>query len=63
MRAQERLQDALKGVQAGKSGNGYDMNSMSAGDGTGGGAIVVDFVGLTVDLGNGTRFGGGPGEG
>ncbi|CAF9930838.1 MAG: hypothetical protein HETSPECPRED_007724 [Heterodermia speciosa] len=53
--AQARLQDALEGVQAGKGG---DMGSMSAGNGTGGGAIVVDFVHLTVDLGNGTRFGG-----
>ena len=52
--AQARLQDALEGVQAGKGG---DMGSMAAGNGTTG-AIVVDFVTLTVDLGNGTKFGG-----
>ena len=54
MNAQARLQDALEGVQAGKGG---DMGSMAAGNGTTG-AIVVDFVTLTVDLGNGTKFGG-----
>lgn len=38
------------------------MSSMGAGNGTVGG-IVVDFVKLTVDLGNGTLFGGGAGGG
>ena len=62
MNAQSRLQDALKGVQDGKTGKGYEMSTMAAGNGTVGG-IVVDFVDLTVDLGNGTRFGGGSGGG
>ncbi|KAL8794736.1 MAG: hypothetical protein Q9195_002690 [Heterodermia aff. obscurata] len=52
--AQARLQDALEGVQAGKGG---DMGNMPAGNGTSGAAIIVDFVALTVDLGNGTRYG------
>lgn len=62
MNAQSRLQAALKGVQDGKTGKGYDMSTMAAGNGTIGG-IVVDFADLTVDLGNGTKFGGGSGGG
>lgn len=55
--AQERLQEALDGAKGGKKGEGYEMVRMDAGDG-GKGIIVVDFVGLTIDLGNGTLFGG-----
>ena len=54
--AQEKLQMALEGVEQGKNGQGYNMSAMDAGE-----SIVVDFKRFTVDLGNGTLFGGGPG--
>lgn len=47
MAAQAKLAGALKG--------GGNMSGMDAG-----GSIVVDFGRWTVDLGNGTLFGGGP---
>ena len=53
--AQEKLQMALKGAEDGKSGQGYNMSGMDAGQ-----SIVVDFTKFTVDFGNGTVFGGGP---
>ena len=57
VRAQERLQEALDGVADGRKGDGYEMSHMGAGTGERG-SIVVDFVGLTIDIGNGTVFGG-----
>ncbi|KAL8822259.1 MAG: hypothetical protein Q9191_007002 [Dirinaria sp. TL-2023a] len=54
--AQEKLQQALRGVEQGKTGPGYNMSAMDAGQ-----SIVVDFEHFTVDFGNGTQFGGGPG--
>ena len=53
--AQEKLQMALKGAEDGNSGQGDNMSGMNAGQ-----SIVVDFKRFTVDLGNGTLFGGGP---
>lgn len=53
--AQEKLQQALKGEQQGKTGQGYNMSAMDAGQN-----IIVDFEKFTVDLGNGTLFGGAP---
>lgn len=49
--AQAKLAGALKG----EGGRGGNLSAMDAG-----GNIVVDFQRFTVDLGNGTLFGGGP---
>lgn len=55
--AQEKLQQALRGAEQGKTGPGYNMTAMNAGQ-----SIVVDFEHFKVDFGNGTLFGGrGPG--
>ena len=54
--AQEKLLQALRGAEQGKTGPGYNMTAMDAGQ-----SIVVDFERFTIDLGNGTLFGGGPG--
>jgi len=53
--AQAKLALALQSAEQGQTGLGYNMSAMDAG-----GNIVVDFQRFTVDLGNGTLFGGGP---
>lgn len=53
--AQEKLAAALKGVEQGGGGKAVNLSAMDAG-----GDVVVDFGKWTVDLGNGTLFGGGP---
>ena len=54
--AQEKLQQALRGAEQGKTGPGYNLSATDAGQ-----SIVVDFDHFKVDFGNGTLFGGGPG--
>ena len=51
---QEKLRSALKGASIG-TGNGADLSHCEVANG-----IIVNFRSFTVDMGNGTVFGGGP---